>query len=47
VNVKVGGNFRTWDLDSFTAAVQHMYGFHVQVGSNKGDIRLSASAQPP
>jgi ferric-dicitrate binding protein FerR (iron transport regulator) len=47
VNVKVGGNFRTTDLDSFTAAVQHMYGFRVQVGSNKGDIRLSASAQPP
>jgi len=47
VNVKVGGNFRTTDPDSFTAAVQHMYGFQVQVGSNNGDIRLSAGAQPP
>lgn len=47
VSVKVGGNFRTTDLDSFTAAVQHMYGFRVKVGSNNGDIRLSAGAQPP
>jgi len=47
VNVKVGGNFRTSELDSFTAAVQHMYGFKVQVESNNGDIRISAGGQPP
>jgi len=47
VTVKVGGNFRTTDPDSFTAAVQHMYGFQVQVGANNGDIRLSAGGQPP
>jgi len=47
LQVKVGGNFRTNDLDSFTAAVQHMYGFQVRVRSNNGDIRISAGAQPP
>ena len=47
VNVKVGGNFRTSELDSFTLAVQHMYGFSVQVGPNNGDIRISAGGQPP
>jgi transmembrane sensor len=47
VDFKVGGNFRTTDVDSFTAALQHNYGFRVQVADNDGDIRLSAGAKPP
>jgi len=47
VDFKVGGNFRTTDVDSFTAALQHNYGFKVQVGDNDGNIRLSAGARPP
>jgi transmembrane sensor len=47
VDFKVGGNFRTTDVDSFTAALQHNYGLRVQVGDNNGDIRLTAGAKPP
>ena len=47
VDFKVGGNFRTTDVDSFTAALQHNFGFRVQVGDNDGDIRLSAGVEPP
>ena len=47
VDVKVGGNFRATDVDSFTAALQHSYGFKVQVADNDGEIRLSAGAEPP
>jgi transmembrane sensor len=47
VDFKVGGNFRTTDVDSFTAALQHNFGFRVQVGDNDGDIRLSAGVKPP
>jgi hypothetical protein len=34
-------------VDSFTAALQHNYGFKVQVADNNGEIRLSAGAKPP
>jgi transmembrane sensor len=47
VDVKVGGNFRVTDVDSFTLALQHNYHFRVQVADNDGEIRLSAGAQPP
>jgi transmembrane sensor len=47
VEVKVGGNFRVTDVDSFTAALQHNYGFKVQVGDKDGEIRLIAGARPP
>jgi transmembrane sensor len=47
VNVKVGGNFRTTELDSFTAALQRSFGVQVQTGDNNGDIRLSAGNKPP
>ena len=47
VDFKVGGNFRTTDVDSFTAALQHNYGFKVQVGDKDGESRLIAGARPP
>jgi transmembrane sensor len=46
VNVRVGGIFWTWDLESFTAALPHL-GIRVQVGDNNGDIHLSAGGKPP
>jgi transmembrane sensor len=39
VSFKVGGNF--------TAALQHNFGFKVQVADNDGEIRLSAGVRPP
>ena len=47
VRVQVGGNFRTTELDSFIAALQHSFGFRVQVWNDNGDIRLSAGGKPP
>lgn len=47
VRVQFGGNFRTTDLDSFIAALQHSFGIRAQVGDNKGDIRLLAGGKPP
>ncbi len=47
VNIQVGGTFRTYELDSFIAALQHSFGFQVQVGADNGDIRLFAGGRPP
>lgn len=47
VHVQVGGNFRTTELDSFTAALQRSFGIQAQVAGNDGDIRLSAGGKPP
>jgi transmembrane sensor len=47
LNIKVGGNFRTTEVDSFTAALQHSFGFQVQVADNNGEIRLFAGSKPP
>jgi len=47
VNVQVGGNFRTTELNSFIAALQHSFGFQVRVADDNGDIRLSAGGKPP
>lgn len=47
VEVKVGGNFRATGVDSFTAALQHNYGFRAQVADNGGEIHLIAGSRPP
>jgi transmembrane sensor len=47
VKLQVGGSFRTTDLDSFIAALQHSFGIRVQVENNNRDIRLFAGDKPP
>jgi transmembrane sensor len=47
VNLQFGGIFRTTELDSFVATLQHSFNVEAQVGDNKGDIRLFAGSKPP
>jgi transmembrane sensor len=47
MHLQVGGIFLTTDPDSFIAALQHSFGFQVQVGDNNGDIRLLVGGKPP
>ena len=45
--VRVGGNFLATDPESFAAALQRSFGFRVEAGDNKGEIRLYAGREPP
>jgi transmembrane sensor len=47
MKLQVGGIFLTTDPDSFIAALQHSFGFDVEIGGDNGDIRLSAGGKPP
>jgi len=47
VNVQVGGNFSTTDPQSFTAALEHLYGIRAEVGDSNGNIRLFSGGKPP
>jgi transmembrane sensor len=47
VGIKVGGNFRTTDPDSFVAALQHSFHFRAQAVDTRGDIRLVAESRRP
>jgi transmembrane sensor len=47
VKVQFGGSFRTTDLDSFIAALQHSFDIRVQADSNNSDIRLFGGGKPP